>query len=253
MEKLKFQLWFSLDVKSKIKMLMNSKRNYSSLVLGNMGCEGSRNAAITILKSNRRLKELELINSSLFTRDVSTEFSFHLKVFRLFDLSDDTQILKNLDMFLKTQSGTIEKLFIQSWTAMKVFKTISSFHRLKKLYLGLLFSPLDYNIEDLPQNHSVTELFLNVTIVDNSLETLLKAFPKLEVLIFPFFTDETADLISETAQSLRRLCVDNFKARIIANETFYCNLVEFHCIMVEASSRKLFEKLKGKIISGFEF
>lgn len=136
---------------------------------------------------------------------------------------------------------------------MKVFKAISSIRRLKKLYLCLLFSPLDYNFEHLPQSHSVTELYLNVMNAYNSLKALLKAFPKLEVLIFPYFTDEIADLISERARSLKRLSVFKFKARVISNETFYLNLGELNSLEVEASSMRLFKKLNGKVIKGFEF
>lgn len=98
-------------------------------------CDVIRN----ILKSNKRLKKLELHEIPVFSEDLSSGINFRLtelKIYPEYNGASGALHQKNFNLFLMTQRNSLEHLILEDYVSVEVLKTISSMPRLKKLSLG---------------------------------------------------------------------------------------------------------------------
>lgn len=183
----------------------------------------------------------------MFKEDFSSEISFKLTELHIRIVMNDLE-QRNLNLFLKTQVGTLEVLTIGHRQTMGAedLKTILSMPRLKKLNLGTSgIRVSELAVGNLPQNQSVTSLYFTAFQNNDVLvKTLLKALPKVEYLKIQNMSEEITDFISETCKSLKHLVVCNFRLQNVSNEAFFLNLQEFTCQQVGRSSKNLSKRLR---------
>lgn len=219
------------------------------------------NAIKTCINCNKRLKTLVLGCKILFNDEFLSTISSKLTDFKLFpsNYSDQPpwtlQLRGNLNLFLISQSDTLEVLKISEWMGHDVMRTILSMPNLKKLTLGM--DGVNYSgIGNWQKNHSVTDLYLleGFFCVANNpscYEPFFKAFRKVESLRIEKLTDTLANRIPKTYPFLKKLTVRNFYANHVSNKAFYLNLAEFNCFFKPYSyqSNQLFESLRGRVIN----
>lgn len=200
----------------------------------------------TILKSNKRLKKLELCGSSLFSQNFSSEIDFKLTEFLFNGLSDNSDYLQNFNQFLITQRDSLERLRVERWINVQVFGTILSMSRLKKLFLDVQNLPPFTNREDFSRSQLITSLelsdFQNKCVMECTV--LLQAFPNLKYLQISRMYNELADAISVGCKSLKRLHVERFEVVKIQNIEFFSKLEEFTCSCVVNCSNTLYESIR---------
>lgn len=207
------------------------------------------NAIRTSLKANTLLTKLEILDTTVFNVDFSSEIRFKLKELVILFVRNKVQE-QNINFFLKTQSDTLEVLTFDRWRNADLMKTIVFMPRLRKFTLQMSLSE-SCKLKFVHQNSSVVVLNLEVSEYCEKVEirSLLTAFPKVESLNIKNrnFNDEIANYIPESLIFLKRLAVSSFRAVNISNEAFYLNLEEINCSYqgVLPSSSKLFEKLNG--------
>lgn len=102
-------------------------------------------------------------------------------------LLNDERMYRNLNLFLKSQSDSIEILKTNSWMDVEVMNTILSMPRLTYLALDekTYDSPGKLAAENFPQNHSVTSLDLSNHRIYETTDLILKLFPKVKNLKLP--------------------------------------------------------------------
>lgn len=199
----------------------------------------------TTLKSSNGLKKLEIKCDSLFSEDFSSEVSFKLKQINFYSLvRNDAYFQQNVNLFLLTQKQTLETVIFAGSMGVEAMRTIMSMPRLTKLTFGVNdVDPENLAAENLPQNHSVTNLHLTGDWKkETSYKIILEAFPSVESLRILKLTDEIADVISVTCKSLKKLAVIQFEAKSIKDEKYFLELPYFTCCFVKPGSEQLFRK-----------
>lgn len=183
----------------------------------------------------------------LFDENILPEFSFKLTEFTVQANQINPGVQRNLNLFLKNQSSTLDVLSIESGTFFnaEVVKTVLSMPRLKKFILSAgRIRDLAPVFDTSQRNHSVTALHLTDYESDHvSIQILLKAFPNVETFSFRTMRDEMAEFIAKHCKNLKHLSVSYFHADNISNEEFYLNLETFRCAVVNTNCSRLYEKL----------
>lgn len=147
--------------------------------------------------------------------------------------------LSNLDLFLKSQSHTLEALSLNICMRDDIWKNVLSMPRLEEL---VIYDVKIFSKAGLRENHSITSLQVSNFCV---LEYVSKYLPKLTTLRIPKISDEIVDLICENCKSLKLLSVPCFDVRSVENEAFFRSLEEF--VSDKIIEEELFGKLGGKI------
>lgn len=205
------------------------------------GFSSPQPSVIPGLKSNDRLKVLHT-PSYLLDEDISSEFGIKLTEINIDVVQNEVQH-RNLNLFLKTQSGTLENLTVHShrYVDVEFMKTVLTMRRLKKFLLGSHFKDrLGPAVKTLPQNHTITHLILKNDSC-NTVKNLIKIFSKVEDLDINEMNDEVAVSMSETCKALKRLSVWKFSARKNSHLATFPKLTEFHCSYVDEGSEESFE------------
>lgn len=195
-----------------------------------------------IIKSNDKLKVL-LAPNYLFNKDVSSEFGFKLTEIEIEGVHNEVQH-QNVNLFLKTQRDTLENLefYIHQYVDVEFMKIVLSMPRLKRFSVSCyLVDRLGAAAETLPQNHTVTHLSFPQGVTRNTLQNLIKMFPKVEYLEISEMNDEILDSMSETCKSLKSLSIHAFLLRNTSHLQTLPHLTEFDCLFVGEGFEESFD------------
>lgn len=146
--------------------------------------------------ANKGLKELDLVEIPIFDGDISTKMVFRLKKFYVNLYTENPLLRKNLNLFLKTQSETLESVAVIRWMGLEVMKTILLMLRLKHVELNEVTHPAfsEFTVENLPQNFSVICLLFDNYSSYKFTGSVLKLFPKIETLKLNFIADQNVNI-----------------------------------------------------------
>lgn len=141
-------------------------------------------------------------SGSFFAEDVPLDVTFKLTELVILEVDSEVRH-QNTNLFLKTQSDTLEILKIDYHLHIdaEFLKIVLLMPRLRKLTLETSrYQQMEPVIEKLPESHSITDLSLFYINGYDELTNLLRAFPKVENLKIKKLDDEIMKAMLKTCK-----------------------------------------------------